>query len=52
MHGSFVSFARDVSPGWPQYHAGERATMVFDLPPLVEYDPAALELELWGRDRS
>ncbi len=23
--------------------------MVFDLPPHVEYDPAALELELWGQ---
>jgi para-nitrobenzyl esterase len=49
MHGSFVSFAKDMSPGWPEYHAGERATMVFDLPPHVEYDPAARELELWGQ---
>ena len=49
MHGSFVSFVKDMSPGWPEYHAGERATMVFDVPPHVEYDPAALELELWGQ---
>jgi para-nitrobenzyl esterase len=49
MHGSFVSFATDMSPGWPEYHAGERATMVFDLPPHIEYGPAALELALWGQ---
>jgi len=52
MHGSFVSFTRDLSPGWPQYLAGERATMVFDIPSHVEYDPLALELELWGHDGS
>jgi para-nitrobenzyl esterase len=50
MHGSFVSFVKDMSPGWPEYHAGERATMVFDVPCHVEYDPAALELELWGQE--
>jgi para-nitrobenzyl esterase len=48
MPGSFVSFAKEMLPGWPGYRAGERATMVFDLPPHVEYDPAAPELELWG----
>jgi len=48
LHASFASFVKDMSPGWPEYRAGERATMVFDLPPRVEYDPAARELELWG----
>jgi para-nitrobenzyl esterase len=49
MHGSFVSFAADLWPGWPRYDAGERATMVFDLPSHVEYDPAVRELDLWGQ---
>jgi para-nitrobenzyl esterase len=46
MHASFVSLARDMSPGWPEY-TYERATMVFDISPHIEYNFLDLELELW-----
>ena len=48
MHTSFVSLAKDMSPGWPEYEADQRATMVFDLPPRVEHNPLPLELQLWA----
>ena len=48
MHASFVSWPQTCTPGWPEYEAAERATMVFDLPPHVEYNPLAPELELWA----
>ena len=48
MHASFVSLAKDMSPDWPECEADQRATMVFDLPPHVENNPLALELQLWA----
>ena len=48
MHGSLVSMAKDGSPGWSQYEADQRPIMVFDLPPHVEHDPLAAELQLWA----
>jgi len=46
MHASFVSLARDMSPGWPEY-SYDRPTMVFDTSPHIEYNFLDLELELW-----
>ncbi len=48
MHASFVSLAKDMSPGWAEYQSDERPTMVFELNPHVERNPLAPELELWG----
>jgi para-nitrobenzyl esterase len=35
-------------PDWPAYDTGRRATMIFDDPCHVEYDPRRLEREAWS----
>jgi para-nitrobenzyl esterase len=53
MHEAWASFARDGEPkasdlpAWPAYTVGERATMIFDVEPHVEQDPAPAERRLW-----
>jgi len=55
MHEAWASFARtgvpkaSGLPDWPAYTAGEsgRATMIFDLEPRIEPDPAGAERALW-----
>jgi carboxylesterase type B len=47
MHTSWVSFATDGDPGWPQYDLTRRATMRFDLQPQVVDDPRSWERDLW-----
>jgi para-nitrobenzyl esterase len=46
MHSSFVSLARDMSPGWREY-TSERPTHVFDISSHIEYNFLELELGLW-----
>ena len=54
MHEAWASFARDGQPkasglpDWPAYTADRRATMVFDVAPRVDIDPAPAERALWA----
>jgi para-nitrobenzyl esterase len=38
----------DLLPEWPAYTPGTRSTMLFDVPPRVEDDPAREERLVWG----
>ena len=39
MHAAWVAFATTGDPGWPAYELDRRATMRFDLSPVVVEDP-------------
>jgi para-nitrobenzyl esterase len=47
MHRSWVSFISRGDAGWPQYDRVRRATMRFDVDPVVVDDPRRWERELW-----
>jgi len=47
MHAAWVAFATTGDPGWPQYGASRRATMIFDVASHVEDDPRGFERRLW-----
>jgi carboxylesterase type B len=48
-HGAWVRFARSEDPGWPQYDAERRTTMIFDLPAGTVDDPDRSLRERWSR---
>jgi para-nitrobenzyl esterase len=48
MHRAWTAFASTGDPGWPVYDAAHRATMRFDVEPVVVDDPRAFERRLWG----
>jgi carboxylesterase type B len=47
MHRSWVSFVSRGAAGWPPYDRVRRATMRFDMDPVVVDDPRRREQELW-----
>ncbi|MGI5461123.1 carboxylesterase/lipase family protein [Streptomyces sp. CA-249302] len=49
IHGSWVSFIRDLAPGsfWPCYDRSRRRTMIFDTTARVLDDPLRHEREIW-----
>jgi len=48
MHGAFVAFARDGTPGWGRYDETSRLTKIFDVPSAVVDDPAGPRRALWS----
>ena len=55
MMDAFVALARNSVPNhgrlppWPMYHLPQRATMIFDAPSRVEFDPRREQRELFAR---
>jgi para-nitrobenzyl esterase len=47
MHASWVAFATNGNPGWPQFDLKRRATMRFDMTPEMVEDPRSAERALW-----
>ncbi len=58
MADAWVSFARtgsptsDGLPEWPTYDEDTRSTMILDVDPTIEVDPAGPVRELWNASRS
>ncbi|MFJ9391221.1 carboxylesterase/lipase family protein [Nocardioides sp. NPDC101246] len=51
MHRAFTDFVRTGDPGWTEYDATKRPTMVFDADSAVRNDPAASERHAWAGKR-
>jgi len=54
VSGAFIAFAKTGNPNlaglpsWPEYRLEQRATLIFDLPPVIVNDPRAAERRLFA----
>ncbi|HKO89609.1 MAG TPA: hypothetical protein VJU61_00560, partial [Polyangiaceae bacterium] len=54
VSGAFIAFAKTGNPNlaglpsWPEYRLEQRATLIFDLPPVIVNDPRGAERRLFA----